>query len=725
MEMNAIFTSIPSKPDLGMTKILAVDDEKTILRFLEILLKKSGYQVITCSDSLKSIEIIEKERPDIILLDVMMPEMDGFEICRRLKSMPSTKNIPIIFITIKGEDQDKIAGFQSGGVDYITKPFEAEVLLARLQKHRNMYWLRCTLEHAVVTQTENLHKIKQALDEANHFLVKGDMSGVVSSLEEGSLIVNAQGVCLQANNTALRLLGYHYTEQLEGENLNLYPLNHDLGTIDVLGNPISIHKEIFSSDALWYDKDHRGFPVEFRSRPMMDKSGKSHILINFSDISQRKLIESRLYALAYKDSMTGLSNRALFMMLLKKELIQLQSSNQLFAILLLDIDYFKQINDGYGHITGDELLIMLAQRLLASSIAKEKIARLGGDEFSLIINGFKDKTELLQLVANLSESLNAAYQFNSGLQLNITVSIGVSICDDKHLSTEDILGRTDLALYKAKENRAGNYYLYDEYLAKIHGLELEIKHKLPALLANNSFFVEYQPQFSTQTQEYIGAEALIRWNHPVSGKLKADDFLESAKKIGFIKDISYFVLNKVCEQIHQWMIQDLDFKSISVNVCAEQIIQKDFLHKITTPLIRYNIPFHKITLEITENSLINVSPGSFKALEELHQLGIQFAIDDFGVGFSSMKLLKSFQFDVLKIDKLFVAEIFSSEKNNQILKSLISLAYNLNIKIVAEGVETKEQLLFLQEHECDFVQGFYFSPSLSANKLAQYFTRTR
>lgn len=720
--MNDNFILQPVKPHLGQVKVLAVDDEKTILLFLETILHSAGYQVICCSDSLKCLDLAQQEHPDLILLDVMMPDMDGFEVCKQLKELPTISKIPVIFITIKGEAQDKIAGFKSGGVDYITKPFEAEVLLARLQKHMDMYWLRCALEQAIKVQTEKLNSIKQTLYEANNFLIEDQAPGVLSNLEEGSIRLNLAGVCLQINATALRLLGYRQDDNLLGKHLNFYPPDLEHGMVDMLGNRISIHEEIFLLDTVWHDRNGQDFPVEFRSKPLLDKRGEISILINFSDISQRKRIESRLHALAYKDAMTGLSNRTLFMMLLQRELAQLHASNQAFALLLLDVDYFKQVNDGYGHMIGDELLIMIAKRLLASGLPSDKIARLGGDEFSLIINGFKDKEELLALVAQLAKTLNETYYFQSGIHLNVTVSMGIGICDAPTLSVEDLLGRTDLALYKAKEDRVGHYYLYDKTLSQIQGLELELKQKFPALLENNSLFVEYQPQFSTLTQAYNGAEALIRWNHQGRGKLQAEVFFESAKKKGFIREISYFVLHKVCEQISQWLNQEVDFKAISVNICAEQIMQEDFAQKILAPIKKYQIPFDKIILEVTENSLVNTSPNNLQALEYLHQLGIRFAIDDFGVGFSSIKLLKSFHFDILKIDKLFIAEILHDAKNDQIVKSLISLAANLNLQVIAEGVETQEQLLFLREHHCDCVQGFYFSPSLSGVKLARYFT---
>lgn len=719
--MNDTFTLQLIKPHLGQVKVLAVDDEKTILLFLETILQSAGYQVICCSDSSKCIDLAQQEHPDLILLDVMMPEMDGFEVCKRLKALPTVSKIPVIFITIKGEAQDKIAGFTSGGVDYITKPVEAEVLLVRLQKHMDMYWLRCALEEAIQSQTEKLNNTKQTLYEANNFLIEDHSPGVLSHLEEGSLRLSTTGKCLQVNSTALRLLGYSQDDDLLGQNLNLYPPDLERGLLDLLGNRLSMYEEIMLLDTVWHDHKGQDFPVELRSKPVLDKQGETSILIHFSDISQRKRIEARLHALAYKDSMTGLSNRTLFMMLLQRELAQLPASNQAFALLLLDVDYFKQVNDGYGHMIGDELLIMLAKRLLSFTVPNDKIARLGGDEFSLIINGFKDQEELLTWVTQLAKILNEPYYFKSGIHLNVTVSMGISICENRQLSVEDLLGRADLALYKAKEDRTGHYYLYDHTLSQIQGLELELKQKFPSLLENNSLFVEYQPQFSTLTQAYNGAEALIRWNHQSRGKLQAEVFFESAKKKGFIREMSYFVLHKVCEQMSQWLRQAVDFKAISVNICAEQIMQEDFAQKILAPITKYQIPFDKIILEVTESSLVNISPNNLQALEYLHNLGIRFAIDDFGVGFSSIKLLKSFHFDILKIDKLFIAEILHDAKNDQIVKSLISLAANLNLQVIAEGVETQEQLLFLREHHCDCVQGFYFSPSLSSVNLASYF----
>ncbi|MCB1638745.1 MAG: EAL domain-containing protein, partial [Thiothrix sp.] len=345
-----------------------------------------------------------------------------------------------------------------------------------------------------------------------------------------------------------------------------------------------------------------------------------------------------------------------------------------------------------------------------------------GDEFGLLIRNFNTLDDLEQLARRLIDRIRAPIILPNAT-VNLSACMGIAILDCYMPHIDDIFNRADMALYKAKEHRQQGYCLFQKEMLDELEDELLLARELPELLENNQLYVEYQPQFAVNDSRYIGAEALVRWNHPSKGRLLPVSFLPIAEKRGFLRNISNHSLKKICEQIHEWKGQHIQFGKISVNICAAQLNDSNFFDEITLLFEEYEIDPNDLVFELTENTLFSTNAQTKQKLSKLIQLGVRFAIDDFGVGFSSMQLLKDLHSDIMKIDKSFIAEIESSEKSRTIIKSIIDLSKNLKMDVVAEGVENRNQLSFLKACGCDSFQGFYQSKSVDAKTLEQHFPR--
>lgn len=700
-------------------KILIVDDAESNLIFLsELLTYACGYQVICANDGVSALKLAQQELPDLILLDIMMPHMDGLEVCHRLKQLPRVSKIPIIFITVRSDIKDKVAGFLSGGVDYITRPFDSDELIARIRNHLEIYRLRNSLEKMIELRSHDLQEIQSSLDQSNAFLVEYEAPNkqILSLLEEGVIKLNQSGICLSANEAAARILGYVSPEHLIGKYIQCSQHGIKRSKTSLVHQPEVFLKPTYENNAYWIKQNGDLLPVEYRTQPVQTPNNFPQVTISFIDISARKAVENKLYRLAYQDDLTGLCNRFAFFELLNMDIERFKKNQTNLAILLLDLDHFKEINDSMGHAIGDKILRLFADQLVQIAPDANKVARLGGDEFVVIISGFYEPEEVNHFCEKMLESINRSYLVEAS-QIIIKSSIGVFIYHDPQHTAEDVLINADLALYHAKDNNRGGYCLFRNEMLDSLAYELEITQDFIGIINRNELYIEYQAQFDLLSSRYIGAEALVRWNHPKRGLLMPSDFLPIAEKRGYIKEISDWVLAKVIEQIREWRDKQHSFGQISINICAKQLADEHFEEQIRSLILAYNIEPSDVVLELTENVLINTSPRTQNAIQNLANWGVTFAIDDFGTGYSSLQLLKRLHSDKIKIDCEFVANIANDSKSAKIIQALIHLADALDMGVIAEGVEDKVQVDFLVANGCSTAQGFYFSQSLSAAQL--------
>ncbi len=435
--------------------------------------------------------------------------------------------------------------------------------------------------------------------------------------------------------------------------------------------------------------------------------------------SVRQETQKRLYYLANYDPLTGLSNRHLFKEELKQALKKAKKENTRIALMFLDLDNFKIINDTLGHAMGDKLLIAASSRLKSLLNEKSSIARLGGDEFVIIINDVEDNSEIVRLCDKIIALLETPFSFDEQ-EMFIGTSIGVSIYPDDTDCTNTLLSYADTAMYRAKEKGKHNYQFFTSKMHKKILFRHDLETKLHHAIENNEFRIKYQPKVDINTQKVVGAEALLRWNQKELGEVSPAVFIPIAEESSLINQIGKWVIIQVCRDIARL---NRDFNNdlcISINVSSSQILHQNLQQIIQENLQKNSIKSSSIELEFTENMLINQARKSVLVLESLKKMGVKLSIDDFGTGYSSLNYLKNLPIHALKIDKSFICDTPSHEGDCAIAKSIISLANNLRLDVIAEGVETLDQLKFLQENGCSIIQGFYFSKPLDIDEFTAY-----
>lgn len=433
------------------------------------------------------------------------------------------------------------------------------------------------------------------------------------------------------------------------------------------------------------------------------------------DITAKKKAEKRIEFLAYHDTLTRLPNRAKFMKCLEETFDEAQKNNNPFAILFLDLDRFKIVNDSLGHQAGDQLLIEVAKRLTRVVGEKGIVSRLGGDEFTIILNHIRKKEDVHQLIDEIFVSFQHPYQFN-GENIMITASIGVSFYPDHGSDIHTILCNADSAMYRTKEEGKNNFFVYNDKVP-VHSKErLFFEQELHQAIERKQLEVYYQLQVDVQTGLPSGAEALVRWNHPEKGLLSPGKFLSIAEESGFIVDIDDWVMNTALRQAKQWHEMGHESLIISVNVSKKLFDQQSFVNKVKRLVNTIGINPKLVCLEISEKMVIENVNEAVNKINEIKSLGIQVSLDDFGTGYSSLSQLKNIPIDTLKIDQSFVRQTDDAEKNSAIVKLIIAMAKTLNFIVTCEGVETQEQLTLIRNEGCHHAQGFLFSKPMPKKK---------
>lgn len=439
---------------------------------------------------------------------------------------------------------------------------------------------------------------------------------------------------------------------------------------------------------------------------------------------ERKRAERNIQYLAHYDSLTGLGNRVLFRERLEYAVARAKRNQSQIAILFIDLDRFKHINDTLGHDMGDSLLVEVSKRLTGCVRKEDTIARLGGDEFVVVLEELNDMNAAALVANKIIDVLSAPCEIEQQ-QLYITPSIGITIYPNDNLDTNELLKNADTAMYLAKETGRNRYQFYTDDMNKESKNRLEIETKLRSALENDEFELHFQPKFDIKTEDMTGVEALIRWNHPELGMVPPLDFIPLAEETGLIIPIGEWVIKKSCEYLQQWKTQGFEPFRVAVNLSPTQFNNNEIVDFILDTLIEYNIKPKEFEVEITEGLLMEDTETTINLLNKLKAWGLHISIDDFGTGYCSLGYLKKFPIDTLKIDRSFVKDIMTEPDDAAIAEAIIGLGHSLNLSVTAEGVEDEDQLKFLRQHGCHEGQGYFYSKPLDADSLAEFMEKSQ
>ncbi|MDN3234162.1 GGDEF and EAL domain-containing protein [Pseudomonas sp. WAC2] len=449
------------------------------------------------------------------------------------------------------------------------------------------------------------------------------------------------------------------------------------------------------------------------SKVYSDNGELTHYIGIFEDITQAKLTQQNMEKLAYRDSLTGLANRHYFIDRLEKRLAGREDIHN--CLMLIDIDHFKRINDSLGHEAGDNLLVSLARRLQSSLGQSTLIARIASNEFAVLLEQM-DTQEGLDVASALLSMLEKPIYVESQPTL-VSCSIGLTVTPDHGKDSQTLMKHAGLALHKAKASGGNRVQVYTQSLVTEASHKLFMQNNLRRALELNELEVHYQPKICLKSAQLLGLEALLRWNHPERGMIRPDQFISVAEETGLIIPIGKWVIREACRQIKALDAAGLGHLQMAINLSPKQFTDQELVSSIRSILIEERLPPHRLELELTESLLLDATDETRQQLEEMKQIGLSLAMDDFGTGYSSLSYLKKFPIDVIKIDRSFIKDIPANQDDMEITSAVVAMAHNLRLKVVAEGIETTQQLSFLRRHHCDVGQGYLFDRPIPGNEL--------
>ena len=691
-----------TQDDIRSAAILIVDDQSVNVQLLEYLLTNTGYTNVSSTTDSRTVAALHAEhRYDLIILDLHMPHMNGFDVMQALQPLEADAWLPVLVVT--AEPDKKVAALDAGARDFVGKPFDPVEVLTRIRNmlevrllHRESRDYGVLLEQTVRERTAELQRFRSAMDATADAIFLVDMASM--RLEDVS-----EGAC--------RMLGYT-RDQL----LAIAPDELGLAAPEGLARAGAPGADPDLVEAYLRRADRSSVPVE--TTWQVQTLGGDQVLIAVArDISERLLAAQRLKQLASYDSLTGLPNRTLFYQTLTEAIEIAQDKEWRIAVLFIALDRFKIVNDSLGSSLGDEMLRQFSTRLVQCARIRDTVGRLGGDEFAMILTMRGDQHDAVHVANEVRDTLRAPFDLE-GQQAGLTTSIGIAMFPDDATDPETLVRYADTAMVRAKEAGRDGYRFFTAGMNVQVLARLDLELALRRALENEEFKLYYQPKVNLSSGRIAGAEALLRWNRPGYGLVFPAEFIPVMEETGLIVRVGSWIIDEACRQIAAWVAEGVGELKVAVNVSSRQFVEGDLEADIRASIARHNADPSLLELELTESALMTNADHTIEVLARLKALGIKVAIDDFGTGYSSLAYLKRFPIDKLKIDIAFVRDITVNPDDAAIALAIISMAHSMKMTVIAEGVESRAQMVYLRRHRCDEIQGFHFSRPLPAADMA-------
>lgn len=695
--------------------ILIVDDDPIVLKSLRDLLALRGIDADTAIGGREAIVCLDQKEYDLVLLDLQMPYVNGHDVMRHIKREQMSASV----IVVSGETSFEAArdACSQGAYDFLRKPYATDELIITINNALNEIHLQKqnTLMHDQLRESERLHRY------------------LVNTSPDIIYMLDRDGHFTYINDRIETLLGYN-PKELIGKHYSSLVYQRDLEAARYIfnerrvGERASCNVEIrlkYKDESSQHLFDSRTLPVELSSVGMYtseSNSRKKSYTGTYGvarDITERKIAEETINFQAHHDLLTNLPNRALLRDRLGLAISQAKREQEMLAVMFLDLDRFKNINDSLGHVIGDELLQQVSTRLKSCIREGDTLARFGGDEFTLLLpkigNGKEDISKIAQ---KINEVLKGPFIIN-GNELYVSASIGISIFPRDGKDMDTLIKHADIAMYHVKDTGKNNFKFYSTDMTTPYFQNLSLETGIHKALENNEFQLVYQPQINIKSGVIVGVEALLRWHNPAHGLITPAEFIPFAEETGMIVEVGHWVLSNACAELKRWRDAGLPEIRMSINMSARQLADKNVIKHVSNVLRDYGIPGHCLEIEITENTIMSDMDAIIHKLKNISKRGVYIAIDDFGTGYSSLSYLHKLPIHTLKIDRTFIKEVNMKHTGKSIINTIAAMGKGLNLNVIAEGVETQQQLDYLQEIDCNEAQGFLFCKPLPGDVISQ------
>lgn len=694
--------------------VLLVDDEPRLLSSLSELLKGRGFVLKSAASGSEAIQHLSQEPFDLVILDLHLPDIGGHEIMDFMNTQKTGANV-IVTSGASGIEA-AIGALKRGAYDYLRKPYTREELLKTVDNALQQRRLQAENQH-IARRLENSEKIYR-------YLVDSSPDIIYTLDHEGCFtFVNDRAHQLLGFNRD-ELIGKHYSALVHEEDMDRanYVFNEGRGDYRQSRN-VELRLKSRHADVKERTFSNELMMMSFSANEQSQRpdSGRRELFGTYGvarDITERKRADELITYQAYHDILTELPNRVLFKDRLGLAVLQARRNESSLAVMFLDLDRFKLVNDTLGHGIGDELLQQVAARLKGCLRRCDTLSRLGGDEFTAVLPELNDRLDAVLIAEKFLACLRLPFQL-AGQPVHISASIGIAVFPADGESVDELIRNSDIAMYHMKAQGKNGHSFFDRSMLDASSQKIVLEHSLHMALELGELEMYYQPQVDVKTKKIIGAEALMRWNHPERGFLGAGEFLPFAEENGLMIPISDWMLEAICRDLIDWNAAGGESVRLSLNLSPQYLDRGDFFEKLKNALVRHGITPSQIEVEVTENICIRNPQTAIDQLEKLCQLGVSVAIDDFGTGYSSLSYLHRFPIHTIKIDRSFVMEIRDENSQFPVILAIISIAKGLGLNLVAEGVETPIQERYLESSGCQTMQGYLYHKPVSQQRLIE------